>query len=266
MAEDKICFVIAPIGEPGSETRKRSDQLLKHVIAPVVEPRGYKTLRADQIAVPGMITPQVIDRVRDSDLVIADLAERNPNVFYELAICHAERKRLIQLMAEGEDIPFDVQDMRTISVDIHDLDSVGQATRELSKQLDTIESGDFQMNTPISTALHLRTLKESGDPGQRAAATVLDAIAEVKAILVNQQQKLSQLHAMVLLLRGEPRVRHVPSVRREYQDMPAWLGKLRREVAHSVGPPGTEDEELPAWLRQLRDEVAESDGTPNSAS
>lgn len=194
MGDEKTCFVVCPIGEPGSQVRKRSDQLLKHIIAPVVEPRGYKTLRADQIAEPGMITPQVIDRVRDSDLVVADLAGRNPNVFYELAIRHAEKKPLIQIMAKGEDIPFDVQDMRTISVDIHDLDSVEEARQELSKQVDAIESGDFQMNTPISVALDLRALRESGDPGQRAVADVLDAIAEVKSLVTGRRDRPGQLY------------------------------------------------------------------------
>jgi len=56
----KTCFVIAPIGEPGSETRKRSDKLLKYVIAPTVQACGYAdAIRADQIGEPGIITRQV---------------------------------------------------------------------------------------------------------------------------------------------------------------------------------------------------------------
>ncbi len=39
---EKICFVIAPIGDAESKTRKRSDQVLKHVIAPAVEKFGYR--------------------------------------------------------------------------------------------------------------------------------------------------------------------------------------------------------------------------------
>ena len=31
MSNEKDCFVIAPIGEPESDTRKRSDQVLKHM-------------------------------------------------------------------------------------------------------------------------------------------------------------------------------------------------------------------------------------------
>jgi len=56
MAEVKTCFVIAPTGEPDSETRKRSDQVLKHIIRPAVKSCGYKAIRADEIDKPGMIT------------------------------------------------------------------------------------------------------------------------------------------------------------------------------------------------------------------
>jgi hypothetical protein len=59
-AGEKICFVIAPIGGEGTETRKRSDQILKYVIQPSVSSCGYEALRADQISQPGDITTQVI--------------------------------------------------------------------------------------------------------------------------------------------------------------------------------------------------------------
>ena len=131
--------------------------------------------------------------------MIADLAGSNPNVFYELAIRHAERKPLVQIMAEGEDIPFDVQDMRTISLDIHDLDSVDEARQEICKQVDVIESGDFEMNTPISVALDLRALKDSGDPEQSALAAVLEGIAELKGVVLRLQASLgSSEHRAIL--------------------------------------------------------------------
>lgn len=92
MTDEKSCFVISPIGEPDSDTRKRADQILKHVVKPAVAECGYTAVRADEIDKPGIITSQVIQRVVTDPLVIADLTERNPNVFYELAIRHALRK------------------------------------------------------------------------------------------------------------------------------------------------------------------------------
>src|SRR4051794_37691252 len=118
---EKLCFVIAPIGEADSETRKRSDQVLKHIIRPAVKARGYEAIRADEIAEPGMITSQVIQHIVDDPLVVADLTERNPNVYYELALRHALRKPLVQIIRKGDVLPFDVASMRTIPIDHHDL-------------------------------------------------------------------------------------------------------------------------------------------------
>lgn len=98
MSEKKICFVIAPIGEEGSETRKRSDQILKYIIAPAATECGYEPKRADSFATPGIITKQIIEQLIDAPLVIADLTDYNPNVFYELAVRHAVRKPVVQLI------------------------------------------------------------------------------------------------------------------------------------------------------------------------
>lgn len=148
----KTCFVIAPIGEAGSDIRKRSDQVLKHVIVPAVDACGYDALRADQISEPGMITSQVIQHIVDDPLVIADLTGWNPNVFYELAIRHALRKPLIQMIKRGEQIPFDVAGTRTIYVDHKDLDSVEEAKEEIGKQVKALEKDPSNIETPISVS------------------------------------------------------------------------------------------------------------------
>ncbi len=188
---EKICFVIAPIGEPDSDIRKRSDQVFKHIIAPAVEPLGFKPIRADHISEPGIITSQVIQYVVDSPLVIADLTGRNPNVFYELAIRHAIKKPLVQLIRKGEQIPFDVAGTRTIQVDIHDLDSVEEAKKELTNQIKSIESGKIEIDTPISVALDLKILKESENPEQRSLADVVEAITELRSGILSIEKKLS---------------------------------------------------------------------------
>jgi hypothetical protein len=65
----KRCFVIAPIGEKDSETRKRSDTVLRYIIRPTLKRFSYEVVRADEIAEPGLITNQVVERLRDDALV-----------------------------------------------------------------------------------------------------------------------------------------------------------------------------------------------------
>lgn len=183
MPKDKTCFVIAPIGEDDSDTRKRSDQVLNHIIKPAAEDCGYNAIRADEIDRPGIITSQVIQHVVNDPLVVADLTERNPNVFYELAIRHALRKPLIQLMEKGEQIPFDVAATRTISVDLHDLDSVADAKDSIISQIRELENDPSDIESPISVSLDLQLLRQSEKPEDRSLAELVAAISTMRNVV-----------------------------------------------------------------------------------
>lgn len=176
----KTCFVISPIGEEGSDTRRRADQVLKHLIKPAVAECGYSAVRADEIDKPGLITSQVIQCVVNDELVIADLSETNPNVFYELAIRHAIGKPLVQIIQKGERIPFDVGGMRTISFDHQDLDSVATARENIVSQIKELESNPEELETPISVSIELQKLRVSDNPDDRNYADLLAAVSDVR--------------------------------------------------------------------------------------
>lgn len=190
-ADCGTCFVISPIGDEESDTRKRSDQVLKHVIAPAVEECGYTPVRADNISEPGMITSQVIQHIVDDPLVVADLTGRNPNVFYELAIRHAIRKPLVQLIKKGEQIPFDVAGTRTIHLDEHDLDSVDEGRKEIVRQVKALETNASDVETPISVSLDLQLLRQSENPEQRSLADLLSMVTDLHAAIVGLEVRLA---------------------------------------------------------------------------
>ena len=178
------------------------------MIRPAVESRGFVALRADEISEPGLITSQVIQRVVESPLVLADLTDRNPNVFYELALRHAVRKPLIQLIRKGESVPFDLSGMRTIPVDHQDLDSVAQAQHEIGLQIDAVVKSDAAGETPLSVAIDLQLMRQSQNPQHRSLADVLEGIAELRAAVARVEAGLSTTGALVKTLFGreqEPR-------------------------------------------------------------
>jgi hypothetical protein len=82
--------MVGPVGEDESDIRTRSDQILRYVVQPIANEKGYEVVRGDEIGVPGNITAQVLQEIATADLVIADLTYHNPNVFYELALRHAD--------------------------------------------------------------------------------------------------------------------------------------------------------------------------------
>jgi nucleoside 2-deoxyribosyltransferase len=134
----KTCFVIGPIGQEGSETRKRSDQVLKHIIVPVCEQNGYEAIRVDKIHDSDIINQTIIKYLRESELVIADLTDHNPNAFYETGFRSALGKPLIQLIEEGQNLPFDVSGTRTIFYKMSDPDKIEITKNKLIETIKTV--------------------------------------------------------------------------------------------------------------------------------
>lgn len=192
MAKEKdtrTCFVIAPIGKEGSDVRVRSDQVLKHIISPAAKECGYETVRADQISEPGLITSQVIQHVVDDPLVIADLTGWNPNVFYELSLRHALKKPVVQIIHATESIPFDIAASRTIHVDHHDLDSAARAREEIVRQIKSVEKNPADVDTPISVALELQSLRQSENPLEKSNAEILTMLTEIRTTIAEIREE-----------------------------------------------------------------------------
>ncbi len=70
--------------------------------------------RADEIVGPGKITDQIIQAIREADIIIADISDNNPNVMYELGLAHTMSKPAIIISQDVHNSPFDVKDFRMI--------------------------------------------------------------------------------------------------------------------------------------------------------
>ncbi len=202
MPDKKICFIISPTGGENPETKKRSEQIYKHIIKPALEHCGYRPVRSDQISEPGTITSQVIQQVVDAPLLVADLTGTDPKVFYELAIRHALRKPVVQVIKKGEHIPFNVSGAGTIHIDLHDLDSVEEAKKEIVGQIKAVEEDASQVETPISIALDLKILKQQNAnsnemPNKRFLADIAAIISELRDAVSKIEKKLSNPEALI---------------------------------------------------------------------
>ena len=121
---DKICFYITPIGAEDSVERKHADLFMSSLVQPALAELGLIVIRADQIGDAGMITSQVLEYLKKSKLAIADLSYLNPNVFYEVALRHALRLPVVQLIRKADRLPFDVNQSRTLIFDTTDIYSL----------------------------------------------------------------------------------------------------------------------------------------------
>ncbi|MGM1412831.1 hypothetical protein ACS2BX_07465 [Bacillus cereus group sp. BceL300] len=136
--KDKTCFIITPIGDGQSEIRRAADGVIDAVITPELLKIGFSEENikvAHRMANPGSINQQVIECILESDLAIANLTTLNPNVMYELAIRHAVRKPVIQLIQKGtKKLPFDIIEERTIFYE-DDMSGVMELSKDLGAML-----------------------------------------------------------------------------------------------------------------------------------
>jgi len=114
---DRVCFYITPIGDDDSDARRHSDMFMQSLIAPAMDELELEVVRADQIGEPGMITAQVIEHIRLSQLCIADLSLLNPNVFYEMCLRHACRRPVVQIIQKSDRLPFDLNQVNSLVID-----------------------------------------------------------------------------------------------------------------------------------------------------
>ncbi|MGA2177398.1 MAG: hypothetical protein ABSH38_20685 [Verrucomicrobiota bacterium] len=115
------CFYISPIGKENSEERKHSDLFLNSIVEPALKEFGLRVVRGDKIGEAGMITSQILEHILKAKLVVVDLSFHNPNAFYELAIRHACKLPIVQIIRKADAIPFDLNQIRTIPIDNTDI-------------------------------------------------------------------------------------------------------------------------------------------------
>jgi hypothetical protein len=134
---------------------------MAEVIEPACEAVGLQAVRADSLTRAGEITEQIFRRLRDDDVVIADLTGANPNVMYELGLRHTQNKLTVQIGEYGQ-LPFDVNTIRTIQFSRSDHGLI-QARDELLRVLQSGLADDFD---PV-TATRIWTEDETVDEGPR---------------------------------------------------------------------------------------------------
>lgn len=182
------CFFIAPIGDEESDVRKRSDGVMTYIVQKAVDKFNLRTVRADQIATPGLINLQVINHVLGARAAVADLTGQNPNVFYEMAIRHTARLPLVIIAEKGTPLPFDILQMRTIFFDHTDLADADRCRSQVQAQLEEALTNGV-VESPISTAINLRALS-SGSPADR---TIADLVTAVESLISGQREVASGL-------------------------------------------------------------------------
>ncbi|MDN5026555.1 hypothetical protein PCY12_04300 [Streptococcus sp. SPS1] len=177
---EKICFIVTAIGESGTPTRERADNVYKYLIAPVCEDLGYKPVRVDHVNAVDNINTTIINYLKTAPMVIADMTDHNPNAFYELGFRQALELPLVPIIKVGGNLPFDVMTTRTVFYDT-DVAKIEESKENLKSKILSFEN--FEM--PESRIDKSVTLDELDDKITKKLNKILN--------LLEKQQSYSPL-------------------------------------------------------------------------
>src|SRR5262245_25743315 len=147
-------FVIRPFGKKKDSSGLEIDfeTVHKDLIAPALAATGLAGSTTGEIVESGNIREDMFALIIEADLVICDITVHNANVFYELGIRHALRKKrtiLVKGRPTNDGTPFDLLTDRYTSYDINDpkgsRDKLIEAIKMALNRDRTTDSPVFQM-------------------------------------------------------------------------------------------------------------------------
>ena len=221
--ENHKLFVACPIGPDDSEQHRRSDQLLKHIISPVAEDLNCQVTRADKIAEPGRITLQIATELGSSDVIIVDLTDLNPNVMYELGARQGLGRPYILMAAEGQALPFDLLDFRTIFYKL-DLDGVEDARASLKSQLESALSGQSSIfNSSIFSVPPSEQDPHQATQTDQRLMYVLEALGHLSRESEQTREVMQMVIQVMSQLVEERQLARQQTEEQRNQEMGLWL-------------------------------------------
>lgn|GEM_PF-4790076 len=131
--EEDFCFVIMPFDD-------KLNEVFHSGIEPIAKEFDLRCTRADQHFESTPIMFEIFDDIQKAKVIIADLTGANPNVFYELGICHALKRNVILLKRAGSNVPFDLHGIRHLEYE----DRLGGVSRlrEILKETLALDKDD----------------------------------------------------------------------------------------------------------------------------
>lgn len=202
------CFVIMPFGNPQSdpERARKLELIYTQWIKPTVEAirlpdgSGIECHRGDKDARPGEIITHIIENLVASDIVIADLSGRNPNVFYELGVRHAVNNKTILIAEDADDIPFDLRGLRAI-VYRYDPEQMLRLRDSLEQAIGEILKDPERIDNPVRRYLYEKEvnklMSQATPPGYDVVKNIVAEMASLKLEVNNHLHEVRHIIKLV---------------------------------------------------------------------
>ncbi len=166
-----------PFSSTASCNKEQWTRIFEEIIKPSIEGTGLDYECTRSVATRGNVVGVILQDISDSHVVLADLTDRNANVFYELGVRHTLKDRSILIAQKGEDIPFDLQAYAYHVYDWKTPEGI-RTFREIMKHLLTeIDTNPERPDNPVSDFLQVHHTVEA-DPVLETIAPSEIAVAQ----------------------------------------------------------------------------------------
>jgi hypothetical protein len=128
-----LCFVLTPFHEPFTTYYER-------IIVPAARDAGLRALWGREIFGVNPVMNDIWQSIWRARVAVAELTGRNPNVNYELGLCHALGVPVVLITQSMADVPFDYRQLRVIPYNTADVDWAEQLRRKIAGTLETIST------------------------------------------------------------------------------------------------------------------------------
>ena len=150
----KLCLVIMPFKSHQTylDHRRRYEQIIRRAVNGLKEDgrQLFRCERADDAPETGSITDHLVRQLQRADVVIADLTDDNPNVFYELGIRHTLRPGTVLLAKDARTLPFDVSHQHVIC---YGEQPKAKTISAIQGALTALYRNPAKLDSPVLTAL-----------------------------------------------------------------------------------------------------------------
>ena len=172
------CFVIMPFSGTESCTEEEWTAIFEDLIKPAVEGAGRDYECERSTATRGNIVGAILRELRDAYVVIADMTDRNANVFYELGVRHTLSDRSIIIAQHADDVPFDLRPYAYYVYDWRSEPGREQFAQRIQELLADVDEAPDRPDNPVSDFLGRQAdveVAEPKPPEPVSQAEVIDA-------------------------------------------------------------------------------------------
>ncbi len=178
MNNKKKCFVIMPFSTTKSCNKDKWTEIFEYIIKRAVEESGLGYECERSVAERANIIKGILEALNKANVVIADLTDNNPNVFYELGVRHTLTNRTI-LIAQGEEhIPFDLRPY-PVAFYSESPAKIEEFKSDIKKKLEDIETNPERTDNPVADFLKDRNVVLLSSEKKRNLARLTALLSEL---------------------------------------------------------------------------------------